>query len=81
MRGDRPQLLVEADATDPAATGNALARAGARSPGTALERDLQGPLAELAERSPPFDLRVHRRYNPEGLTQLQHRARACSASS
>ena len=67
VRGERPVLLVEADASDPAATGNAIAALGQLAV-TALARDLQGPLAELAPRAPPFDVRVHRRYNPEGVT-------------
>ena len=67
VRGERPVLLVEADASDPAATGNAIAALGQLA-NTALARDLQGPLAELAPRAPPFDVRVHRRYNPEGVT-------------
>ena len=67
VRGERPVLLVEADASDPSATGNAIAALGQLA-NTALARDLQGPLAELAPRAPPFDVRVHRRYNPEGVT-------------
>jgi ABC-2 type transport system permease protein len=67
VRGERPVLLVEADAADPAATGNAIAALGQLA-NTALGRDLQGPLAELAPRAPPFDVRIHRRYNPEGVT-------------
>jgi len=67
VRGERPVLLVEADASDPSATGNAIAALGQLT-NTALARDLQGPLAELAPRAPPFDVRVHRRYNPEGVT-------------
>jgi ABC-2 type transport system permease protein len=67
-RGERPVLLVEADATDPSATGNAVAALSgiARN---ALARDLQGGLARLNPAADPVDLRVHRRYNPEGATQ------------
>jgi ABC-2 type transport system permease protein len=67
VRGERPVLLVEADAADPSATVNAIAALGQLA-ATALARDLQGPLAELAPRAPPFEMRVHRRYNPEGVT-------------
>ncbi len=66
-RGDKPALLVAADATDPVAAGTALgALEGIVS--TALERDrgLQTP----SEVPPPFEIRQHRRYNPEGVTQL-----------
>jgi len=68
-RGERPTLLVEADATDPVATGNALA-ALSELADTAFRHDLTGPLARIAADAPPFELRVHRRYNPEGLTEL-----------
>jgi ABC-2 type transport system permease protein len=68
LKGDRPPLLVVADATDPAATGNALA-ALSRLTDTALRHDLQGPLAYLEPKPPPFDLRIQRRYNPETITQ------------
>ncbi len=36
----------------------------------ALEHDLVGPLAYLAQRPPPITLNIHRRYNPEAITQL-----------
>lgn len=67
IRGDRPALLVEADAADPVAAGNALG-ALATLGRTALTHDLKGPLAGLAPEAPPFEFRIHRRYNPEGLT-------------
>jgi ABC-2 type transport system permease protein len=68
LRGERPAVLVEADATDPVATGNALAALSTLTR-TALAHDLEGPLASLAAPMPPFELRVHRRYNPEGATE------------
>jgi ABC-2 type transport system permease protein len=68
QRGERPVLLVEADATDPAATSNALATLAALNQ-SALARDLSGSLASLQPGPPPFEVRVQRRYNPEGITQ------------
>ena len=68
VRGERPVLLLEADATDPAATSNALASLNNLAQ-TALNRDLSGSLAHLNNALPPFEVRVHRRYNPEGVTQ------------
>jgi len=68
LRGERPVLLVEADATDPAATGNALAALAALNQ-TALNHDLKGPLATIVQGPAPFEIRVQRRYNPEGVTQ------------
>lgn len=68
IRGDRPQLLIEADASDPAASSNAVGRA-AEIVNRALRHDLKGPLAHLAQGSAPVEVVVHARYNPEGLTQ------------
>jgi ABC-2 type transport system permease protein len=64
-RGDRPAILVAADATDPVASGSAL---GALSDvvATALVNDRQIP-----DTAPPaFDIRVHARYNPAQSSQL-----------
>ena len=68
IRGDRPQLLIEADASDPAAASNAIARADAIF-ASALRHDLKGALAPLAGRPGPYELIVHPKYNPEGVTQ------------
>ena len=67
VRGERPVLLVEADATDPGAVGNALSVLE-RISQQALARDLQGVLADLAPPAAPVEMRVHRRYNPEAVT-------------
>lgn len=68
QRGERPAVLVEADATDPAATGNAIA-ALATLERRAVRRDLVGSLADLDGAATPFEFQIHRRYNPEGITQ------------
>ncbi|MGZ5129956.1 MAG: ABC transporter permease [Caldimonas sp.] len=68
LRGERPALLVAVDGTDPSASGNALA-ALAQLADHALDRDLQGPLVGLRGGAAPFEFRVHRSYNPEGLTR------------
>lgn len=68
LRGEKPAVLVAVDATDPSAASNAIAALGQLTP-TALAHDLTGPLATLQPREPPFELRIHRRYNPEGLTR------------
>jgi ABC-2 type transport system permease protein len=64
-RGDRPAILVAADATDPVATGSALA---ALSPlvQTALQNDRALPETGAAL----FEIRQHNRYNPASVTQL-----------
>ena len=67
VRGERPVLLVEADATDPTAVGNAT-NALPQIAATALRHDLRGVLAPLQQDESPVDVRVHRLYNPEGVT-------------
>ncbi|MGH6961525.1 MAG: ABC transporter permease, partial [Dongiaceae bacterium] len=69
QRGEKPALLVEADATDPVATGNALAALSQLNQ-TALMHDLIGPLRRLQPGEAPFEVRIHRRYNPEGITEF-----------
>jgi len=68
MRGERPEVLVEADATDPTATQNAVAALNGVAQ-SALARDLTGPLAALAAKPGAFTMVVHPRYNPEAVTQ------------
>jgi len=67
LRGERPSLLMEADATDPTATGMALASIG-QIPHSVAIKDMTGPLAHLSGGEPTFDIQVHRLYNPEGIT-------------
>jgi len=64
-RGDKPSLLVAADATDPVASGAALGALGELVQ-TALRYDRLIP--ESA--TPPFEIRTHARYNPAASTQL-----------
>ena len=66
-RGERPAILIDADATDPSSIGNAAAALAAL--GGALDRDLPPALQSVPE-SPPFQFVVHARYNPEQLTVL-----------
>ena len=66
VRGDQAQMLVEVDATDPSATGAAVA-ALAALPTQALGADLKGALARPTA-EPLFEVVVHRRYNPEAIT-------------
>jgi ABC-2 type transport system permease protein len=68
VRGERPALLVAVDATDPSASGNALAALGQVAQ-QALRADLVGPLATLQPGEAPYEVRIHRRYNPEGLSR------------
>ena len=69
VRGERPALLVEADATDPQSTGNAISALNQLAQ-SALVHDLSGPLAQLAVPPSAFEIRVHALYNPEAVTQF-----------
>ena len=68
LRGERPALLVEADATDPVATGTALGAVEqiARS---VVRKDAGGATGYLAAGEAPFAVHVHRLYNPEGSSR------------
>lgn len=67
LRHERPALLVEADATDPTASANAIGALNGIAQ-LVIQRELTGPLAPLAGSPAPFDVQVHRLYNPEGIT-------------
>jgi ABC-2 type transport system permease protein len=69
LRGERPAMLIEADATDPTAAGAALLAVG-QLPAAVARHDLGGVLAPLRGGEAPFEVRVHQLYNPEGLTQF-----------
>jgi len=66
-RGESPSILIDADATDPTAIGNATAALA--SLGADLQRDLP-PIRQSQPQTPPFQFVVHARYNPEQLTVL-----------
>ncbi|MDR2244449.1 MAG: ABC transporter permease [Burkholderiales bacterium] len=68
VRGERPVVLIVADATDPAAASNAIG-AVTRLAESVAWKDLGGALTRLSGSAPLFDVQVHRRYNPEGITQ------------
>jgi ABC-2 type transport system permease protein len=68
VRGLHPQLLVEADGTDPIATANSTATL-LPLVDSSLARYFQGPLSFLKTPAPPIDVVVHTKYNPERITQ------------
>ncbi len=68
VRGEKPAILLIADATDPSASGNAIAALNLVIP-QALAHDLIGPLKYLNQSAAPFEVRIHKRYNPEGLSR------------
>lgn len=67
-RGEHPSVLLDADATDPVAIGNATAAVAALN-ANVLSRDLP-PMLRAVPSQPPFQVVVHARYNPEQITAL-----------
>ncbi|RAS15789.1 ABC-2 type transport system permease protein [Paraburkholderia bryophila] len=67
VRNEKPEILVEADATDPAATGNAIAALNTLVQ-TVFDKDFNGVLSKLPAQA-PFSARVHKLYNPSGIAQ------------
>jgi ABC-2 type transport system permease protein len=67
-RGEKPRILIEADASDPSAASGAIGTLG-----TVMNRAVlreQGIAQEAEqERESRLDVVVHRRYNPEGVAQ------------
>jgi ABC-2 type transport system permease protein len=68
LRGDHPEVLIEADASDPSAASNAVGQIGLIV-SSALSHDLKGQWAQLQQGPPPVNIIVHRMYNPEGISQ------------
>ncbi len=68
VKGIKPTLLVTTDATDPAATSNALSALNALNQ-TVFNDNLQHGLGYLLPKAPPFTLMSHLEYNPEGISQ------------
>jgi len=67
-RGENPQILIEADATDPSAAGNAIATLGTVASQALLREQGMDAVAAEAEAG-QLKVVVHRRYNPEGISQ------------
>ena len=67
-RGDKPSVLVIADATDPVATGTAVSSLQGLID-SALRRELRGPDTQLTKANAPFEIVLQNRYNPEAITQ------------
>jgi len=68
LRRERPSILIEADATDPTATSNALAAINGIVQ-SVVQREMTGPLTVLEGGPAPFDVNIHQLYNPDNITQ------------
>jgi ABC-2 type transport system permease protein len=67
-RGDRPEILIEADATDPSVASGAISTLGTVAADALLrERGTEAEAAAAA--ASQLQVTVHKRYNPEGITQ------------
>ncbi|WP_319532369.1 ABC transporter permease [uncultured Cohaesibacter sp.] len=64
LKGDNPQILIEADATDPSASSGAVSTLT-----TVANQAFLRELGKVESDSSGLDIVVHRRYNPEGITQ------------
>jgi ABC-2 type transport system permease protein len=67
-RGDRPQILIEADATDPSVASGAISTLSTVA-AQALTRELGVEAQARQNLNSQLEVVVHRRYNPEGITQ------------
>ena len=69
VKGNRPSLRVDADATDSVAVGTALSALPSLVQ-TVIQKDMTGALSGVApSTATAFDVQVHRLYNPESITQ------------
>lgn len=68
LRGEKPSILLEADATDPVTISIALLSIEGIAEQVA-KKDLRGSLSTLCNQKKPFDIRIHRLYNPNGINQ------------
>jgi len=68
LKGGRPQILIEADATDPSVASGAISTLG-NVAAQALTRELGADVKAAEQAAHQLEVVVHRRYNPEGITQ------------
>jgi ABC-2 type transport system permease protein len=68
IRNEKPSLLIEADATDPVATGSALSAVQALTQNV-LDETVKGSLSYLKNPPTSYNVIVHAKYNPESITQ------------
>jgi ABC-2 type transport system permease protein len=69
IRGENPAILVIADAADPTAVNGAQFALNGMA-AQVFSRELTGPLASLASKPAPYEVRLQKRYNPAGETRL-----------
>lgn len=67
-RGDHPQILIEADATDPSVASGAISTLGTVA-AQALLREQSAEALAARQSTAALKVVVHQLYNPEGITQ------------
>jgi ABC-2 type transport system permease protein len=68
LRNDHPQILIEADATDPSVASGAISTLGNVAQ-QALKRERGAATQDESAAAGNLEVVVHRRYNPEGISQ------------
>lgn len=69
LKGKNPSILIEPDASDPTAVSNALGEIN-QIINSAVESEIKGAVSYLKSSPPPFNIIIHRNYNPEINTQF-----------
>ena len=68
VKGKNPSILIEPDASDPTTVANALGDIN-QIINSAVESEIKGAVSYLKKNTPPFNIIIHRNYNPEINTQ------------
>lgn len=68
IRGQKPSVLLQADASDPGTISGAVG-ALTQIADKVIAREMTGSLAKLRQESPAFSIQVQKSYNPEGFTR------------
>lgn len=68
IRGQKPEILLQADASDPTSVSGALG-ALTQIAENVISQEFKGSLAKLGNKAPSFSVLVHKSYNPEGFTR------------
>lgn len=68
IRGEKPKILIQADATDPVAVSSAISAANGVIT-SVINKEFKGVLANLRPKNQPFEILLHRNFNPEGFTR------------
>lgn len=68
IRGERPHLLIQADATDPIAISSSLGAVNGIME-RIMRKDGVGSISNTSTQTQPYEVRIHKMYNPEGLSR------------